>query len=97
MCEIRGLPITTCRHEGVGNVIDAIGPGSPARFRSRRDRLRARRIRRAGLESTQGFLHDSWKVRPIAITSPDRFHLRGEPVVCCGNFSNANRGSFVTT
>ena len=52
----------------------------------------------AGLQRPQAFWSDSGKVRPMAMTSPDRLHLgargrAGTPV----NFSKANRGTLVTT
>ncbi len=43
------------------------------------------------------FCSDSWKVRPIAITSPTDFICVVSRVFACGNFSNANRGTLVTT
>jgi hypothetical protein len=39
----------------------------------------------------------SWKVRPIAITSPTDFICVVRCGSAAGNFSNAKRGIFVTT
>jgi hypothetical protein len=51
----------------------------------------------SGFQAAQGFCRDSWKVRPMAMTSPTDFmavvRLSCEP----GNFSNAKRGILVTT
>ncbi len=43
------------------------------------------------------FCSDSWNVRPIAITSPTDFICVVRRSAACGNFSNVNRGTFVTT
>jgi len=43
------------------------------------------------------FCSDSLKVRPIAITSPTDFICVPRTSSVCGNFSNVNRGIFVTT
>ena len=43
------------------------------------------------------FCSDSWKLRPIAITSPTLFICVVRRSSACLNFSNANRGTFVTT
>ena len=39
----------------------------------------------------------SWKVRPMAITSPTDFICVVRCESACGNFSNAKRGTLVTT
>jgi hypothetical protein len=43
------------------------------------------------------FCSDSWKLRPIAITSPTLFICVVRRSSACGNFSKAKRGTFVTT
>ena len=43
------------------------------------------------------FCSDSWNVRPIAMTSPTDFICVVSRSSACLNFSNANRGTFVTT
>ncbi|MNC86797.1 hypothetical protein D3C83_24770 [compost metagenome] len=43
------------------------------------------------------FWSDSWKVRPIAITSPTDFIWVVRRSSACGNFSKAKRGTLVTT
>ena len=43
------------------------------------------------------FCSDSWKVRPIAITSPTDFICVVRRSLAPGNFSNVKRGIFVTT
>ena len=43
------------------------------------------------------FANDSRKVRPIAIASPTDFMCVDRLPSAPGNFSNANRGIFVTT
>jgi len=43
------------------------------------------------------FCSDSWKVRPIAITSPTDFICVVRRSFADGNFSKAKRGIFVTT
>ncbi len=43
------------------------------------------------------FWNDSWKVRPIAMTSPTDFIWVVSRSFARGNFSNAKRGIFVTT
>ncbi len=43
------------------------------------------------------FCTDSWKVRPMAITSPTDFICVVRCGSACGNFSKAKRGIFVTT
>ena len=45
----------------------------------------------------RAFCSDSWKVRPIAITSPTDFMAVVSTGEAPGNFSNAKRGIFVTT
>ena len=43
------------------------------------------------------FCSDSWKVRPIAMTSPTDFMAVVSTGSAPGNFSKAKRGIFVTT
>ena len=43
------------------------------------------------------FWNDSWKQRPMAITSPTDFICVVKRESACGNFSKANRGILVTT
>ncbi|MNC92020.1 hypothetical protein D3C83_83740 [compost metagenome] len=43
------------------------------------------------------FCSDSWKVRPMAITSPTDFICVVSRSLACGNFSKAKRGTLVTT
>ena len=43
------------------------------------------------------FCSDSWNVRPIAITSPTDFICVVSRSSACWNFSNAKRGTLVTT
>jgi hypothetical protein len=43
------------------------------------------------------FCSDSWKLRPIAITSPTDFICVVRRGSAAGNFSNAKRGILVTT
>jgi hypothetical protein len=43
------------------------------------------------------FCSDSWKVRPIAITSPTDFICVVRRSLAPGNFSNVKRGILVTT
>ncbi|MNT73073.1 hypothetical protein D3C72_2117360 [compost metagenome] len=43
------------------------------------------------------FWNDSWKVRPMAITSPTDFICVVRWLSACGNFSKAKRGTLVTT
>ena len=43
------------------------------------------------------FWNDSWKVRPIAITSPTDFICVVRRSFASGNFSKAKRGTLVTT
>ena len=43
------------------------------------------------------FCSDSWNVRPIAITSPTDFICVVSRSSACLNFSNAKRGTLVTT
>ena len=43
------------------------------------------------------FCSDSWKVRPIAITSPTDFICVVSRSLAVGNFSNVKRGIFTTT
>ncbi|MNM93276.1 hypothetical protein D3C81_1056450 [compost metagenome] len=43
------------------------------------------------------FWNDSWKVRPMAITSPTDFIWVVRWLSACGNFSKAKRGTLVTT
>jgi len=50
-----------------------------------------------GFQRAQRLLQDSWKVRPIAITSPTDFIEVVSTGSAPGNFSNAKRGIFVTT
>ena len=45
----------------------------------------------------KAFCRDSWKVRPIAITSPTDFICVVRRESACGNFSKAKRGILVTT
>ena len=45
----------------------------------------------------KAFCSDSWKVRPIAITSPTDFICVVNLESACGNFSKVKRGIFVTT
>jgi hypothetical protein len=43
------------------------------------------------------FCSDSWKLRPMAITSPTLFIWVVRRSSARGNFSKAKRGTFVTT
>ncbi|CPN74810.1 Uncharacterised protein [Bordetella pertussis] len=45
----------------------------------------------------RAFWNDSWKVRPMAMTSPTDFIWVVRRASACGNFSNAKRGTLVTT
>jgi hypothetical protein len=45
----------------------------------------------------KAFCSDSWKLRPIAITSPTDFICVVRRASAAGNFSNAKRGILVTT
>ena len=45
----------------------------------------------------KAFCSDSWNVRPIAITSPTDFICVVSRSSACLNFSNAKRGTLVTT
>ncbi|MNV52560.1 hypothetical protein D3C71_1446600 [compost metagenome] len=80
------------------------GPGA---FSSRRRVCRSSslvRSRPVGSKPTlpvsrprRAFCIDSWKVRPIAITSPTDFIWVVRRASAAGNFSNAKRGILVTT
>ncbi len=45
----------------------------------------------------RAFCTDSWKVRPMAMTSPTDFIWVVRRASALGNFSKAKRGTFVTT
>ncbi len=74
------------------------GPGSPSSFS-----IVSRSVVRWFSPSTptssprSAFWNDSWKVRPIAITSPTDFICVVRRSTASGNFSNAKRGTLVTT
>ena len=62
------------------------------------DCVRCGRSRRRPISRPRSaFCSDSWKVRPIAITSPTDFICVVRRSSACGNFSKAKRGILVTT
>ena len=74
------------------------GPGSPSSFSSvSRSLVRWFRPSTPISRPRSAFWNDSWKVRPIAITSPTDFICVVRRSFACGNFSNAKRGTLVTT
>ena len=74
------------------------GPGSPSSFSSH-----SRSCVFSFMPSTptsrprSAFWNDSWKVRPMAMTSPTLFICVVRWLSAAGNFSNAKRGILVTT
>jgi hypothetical protein len=107
----RSAPGTTCRSwsgrrprrptgpaEGIAHVPDALGTGL-AQFLLQHLavlRLLVHAVD-ADFEAAQAFWNDSWKVRPMAITSPTDFICVVRRESACGNFSKAKRGILVTT
>ena len=74
------------------------GPGSPISSTiSSRSVVRSSSPSEPTSRPRSAFWNDSWKVRPIAITSPTDFICVVRWLSACGNFSNAKRGILVTT
>ncbi len=74
------------------------GPGSPiSSMISSRSAERSLRPSTPISRPRSAFWNDSWKVRPIAMTSPTDFICVVRWSSACGNFSNAKRGILVTT
>ncbi len=74
------------------------GPGSPiSSMISSRSVECSSRPSEPTSRPRSAFWNDSWKVRPIAITSPTDFICVVRWLSACGNFSNAKRGILVTT
>ena len=74
------------------------GPASPISWTiSSRSVLRSDRPSMPVSRPRSAFWKLSWKVRPIAITSPTDFICVVRCGSAAGNFSNAKRGIFVTT
>ena len=74
------------------------GPGSPSSFSIvSRSRVLWLKPSTPISRPRSAFWSDSWKVRPIAITSPTDFICVVRRSSACGNFSNAKRGTLVTT
>ena len=89
----------SCRAERVGDVQEAL---ARADTRARRRWCRGSTVFRLKPSTPtssprSAFCSDSWNVRPIAITSPTDFICVVRRSSACVNFSNANRGTFVTT
>ncbi|MCY1450112.1 hypothetical protein D9M71_668940 [compost metagenome] len=79
---------------------------APGTVSSRRRMLCASELARSSLGSKpatptssprRAFCTDSWKVRPMAITSPTDFIWVVRRASALGNFSKAKRGILVTT
>ena len=74
------------------------GPASPISWTiSSRSLLRSLRPSMPVSSPRSAFWKLSWKVRPIAITSPTDFICVVRRESAAGNFSNAKRGILVTT
>ena len=74
------------------------GPGSPSSFSSTsRSWVFSFNPSTPTSKPRRAFWKDSWKVRPIAITSPTDFIWVVKRLSAVGNFSNAKRGILVTT
>ncbi|MNV44684.1 hypothetical protein D3C71_1364520 [compost metagenome] len=74
------------------------GPGSPSSFSSTsRSCVFSFRPSTPTSRPRRAFWNDSWKVRPMAITSPTDFICVVRRESACGNFSKAKRGILVTT
>jgi hypothetical protein len=104
-CRPERSPRGRAEPERLGD-LSGCGPASAARaprgWRSCRRRGRALDLDlveagQAGLEERSAFCSDSWKVRPIAITSPTDFIEVVSSGSAPGNFSKAKRGILVTT
>ena len=74
------------------------GPGAPSSFSSTsRSCVFSFRPSTPTSSPRRAFWNDSWKVRPMAITSPTDFIWVVRRLSACGNFSKAKRGILVTT
>ncbi len=74
------------------------GPGSPISWMiSSRSLLISLRPSMPVSRPRRAFWKDSWKVRPMAITSPTDFICVVRRESAAGNFSKAKRGILVTT
>jgi hypothetical protein len=89
--------------EGVGDVPDPLGAGVDEFRDELVGRLRdpLRQMRFEPMEPTsrprRAFCSDSWKLRPIAMTSPTDFICVVRRASAALNFSKAKRGTLVTT